>query len=201
MLTNYQKTLIDDLSGPNSYGAPLVAWKGPAEFLRNTGAPAQPGALSVSLASTFVEQVYVLIRVTRPVHLYRGFETENLQAPFGLDHPSFIQGLVAQRNPGKPDGMWWSPARPSMAIDDLKLPDMQRSEHRGGAAVKLEWNRIDYYLEGELNAGNLVYVGRASPQQESALYGGQKYAGGAIQFRLTVAPDVAFRWMKRYTAS
>jgi hypothetical protein len=88
-----------------------------------------------------------------------------------------------------------------MAIDNLGLPSLHRSEHRDRAAIKLEWNRIDYYLEGELPAGALVYVGRAAPQQESALYGDQKYGGGRIQFRLTAAPEAAFRLMKRYVAS
>ena len=78
---------------------------------------------------------------------------------------------------------------------------MHRSEHRDSAAIKLEWNRIDYYLQSDLPLGALVYVGRAAPQQESALYGGKKYGGGAIQFRLTVSPERAFRSMKRYVAS
>ena len=201
MLTNYQKMLVADLSGANSYGAPLVGWKGQTEFLRNNGAPRQPGALGANLASTFVEDVYVLLRTQRAVRVYRGFETAGLKAPFGIDHPSFIHGVLAQRKPGTPDGLWWTPARPSMAIDGIRLPDMHRSEHRDSAAIKLEWNRIDFYLEGELPAGALVYVGRAAPQQESALYGSKKYGGGGIQFRLTTTPDVAFQWLKRYATS
>jgi hypothetical protein len=201
VLTNYQTTLVGDVGGPTGYGAPLVGWKGQTEFFRNAGAPAIPGALGANLASTFVEGVYVLLKTQRAVRLYRGFETAGLKAPFGMDHPSFVQGLLAQRKPGTPDGLWWSPARPSMAIDNLKLPDMQRAEHRDSAAVKLEWNRIDFYLEGELPVGSLVYVGRAAAQQESALYGGRKYGGGGMQVRLTTSPDKAFPWMKRYVAS
>jgi hypothetical protein len=71
---------------------------------------------------------------------------------------------MRKRKPGKPDGLWWTPARPSMAIDNMHLPDMHRSEHRDSAAIKLEWNRIDYDLESELPVGALVYVGRAAPQ-------------------------------------
>ena len=81
-----------------------------------------------------------------------------------------------------------------MAIDDMRLPDTDRSEHRDSAAIQLEWNRIDYYLESELPAGALVYVGRAAPQQESALYGGKKYGGRGTQFRLTEPPAKALRW-------
>jgi hypothetical protein len=201
VLTNYQGLLLSDLRGANSYGMPLVGWKGQSEFFRDQSAPAQPGALNPNLASAFVEDVYVLLRTKRLVQLYRGYETAGLKAPFGMDHPSFIQGLLAQRKPGTPDGLWWTSARPSMAIDNLRLPDVHRAEHRDSAAIKVEWNRLDYYLQGELFLGALVYVGRAAPQQETALYGGKKYSGGAIQFRLTVAPDSAFRSMKRYVAS
>ena len=59
MLTNYQKMLVDDLSGPDSYGRPLVGWKRQTEFLRNVGAPIKPGALDLDLAGTFVEEVAV----------------------------------------------------------------------------------------------------------------------------------------------
>ena len=57
MLTNYQKMLVDDLSGPDSYGRPLVGWKRQTEFLRNVGAPIKPGALDLDLAGTFVQEV------------------------------------------------------------------------------------------------------------------------------------------------
>jgi hypothetical protein len=201
VLTPYQTMLLGDLRGPNSYGTPLVGWKAQNEFFKSNGAPAQPGPLSASLASTFVEAVYILLRTQRVVQLYRGYETAGLKAPFGVDHPSFIQGLVAQRKPGTPDGQWWTPTRPSMAIDNMRLPDADRSEHRGSSAITLEWNRIDFYLEGALPAGTLVYVGRAAPQQEGALYGGKRYGGGAIQFRLLTSPDKAFPWLKRYVAS
>jgi hypothetical protein len=88
-----------------------------------------------------------------------------------------------------------------MAIDNMGLSDMDRSEHRNSASIKLEWNRIDFYLESELPAGALVYVGRAAPQQEAELYGGKKYSGGGIQFRLTTPPAIAFHWMRRYAAA
>lgn len=201
MLTDYEALLLGDLQRADSYGTPLVGWRGRAEFFRDPSAPPQPGALDMNLAFTFVEGVYVLLRTGRVVQLYRGYETAGLIAPFGRDHPSFIQGLLAQRKPGTPDGLWWTPARPSMAIDNLRLPDVHRSDHRDSSAIKLEWNRIDYYLQGELFPGALVYVGRVAPQQETALYGGKKYSGGGMQFRLTVPPGKAFRSMKRYVAS
>jgi hypothetical protein len=55
-------------------------------------------------------------------------------------------------------------------------------------------HRSDYYLESELPVGAFVYVGRAAPQQESALYGGKKYGGRGTQFRLTEPPAKALRW-------
>jgi hypothetical protein len=88
-----------------------VAWNGQTEFLRNAGAPTQPAAPGANLASAFVEEVYVLLRTQRIVRLYRGFEKAGLKAPFGIDHPSSIQGLLAHRKPGTPDGLWWTPAR------------------------------------------------------------------------------------------
>ena len=109
----------------------------------------------------------------------------NLAAPFGKDHPSFVRGLVASRNPGKPDGLWWTPARPSLAVENMGLSSMHRNEPRSGAAVTLEWNRMDYWIEAELRPGAFIYVGRTAPQQEAAAYGGRKYGGGSFQFRLT----------------
>lgn len=50
------------------------------------------GALSQSIANTFVEQFYLLISTNRFIKLYRGFETAGLRAPFGKDHPSYIWG-------------------------------------------------------------------------------------------------------------
>jgi hypothetical protein len=84
-----------------------------------------------------------------------------------------------------------------MEIDGMRLPAMHRAEHRNDAAIKLEWNRLDYYLESELPIGSLVYVGRAAQQQESAAYGGKKLGGGGFQFRLTNPPE-RLPWMKRY---
>lgn len=204
MLTNYQKMLLQDLTSPTSYGTPLIGWKGQTEFHRAPSPPASPpapGPLSMDLAKTFVEETYFLVRTTRAITLYRGFETKGLQAPFGMDHPSFYKNLISQRRPGTPDGKWWSPGRPSKSIDSLGLSEMHRAEDRDNSAVLTEWNRLDYYLEADLPTGSLVYVGRAAPQQESALYGGKKYAGGGFQFRLTVGPDQAFRSMKRYVAT
>ena len=200
MLTNYHQMLMADLSGPHSYGTPLAAWKGQTEFFRAKASPPHPGALPADLAGTFVETVYVLLRTTRTVRVYRGFESQGLRAPYGMDHPSFIQGLLSQRNPGKPDGLWWTPARPSMSIDKMRMPDIHRAEHRDGAAIKLEWNRIDFYLEGLLPAGILVYVGRAARQQESAAYGSKTYGGGSFQFRLTAPPQQILTSLKQYAA-
>jgi hypothetical protein len=201
MLTNYQKDLIADLNQPRSYGKPIAVWKGRTEILRTSAVLTHLGPLTPDLAFTFIEETYALVKLQGAISVYRGYETAGLTAPYGMDHPSFIHGLVAGRRPGTPDGLWWSPARPSKSIDNLGLSAMHRAEDRANSAVKLEWNRLDYYLEGELPLGAMVYVGRAAPQQDSALYGGQSYGGGAFQFRLTEPPERAFRWLKRYAAS
>ena len=201
MLTPYQKILLQDVEGPRGYGSALIAWKGQQEFFRSP-APSTAGTpLTAELAQTFIEQVYILIRTTRKISIYRGYETAGLHAPFGKDHPSYIKGLVAERKPGKPDGLWWTPSRPSMEIDDLRLPEMHRVEHRNNSAIKLEWNRLDYYLESEVPLGSLIYVGRAAPQQESAAYGAKRLEGGGFQFRLTRPPETALPWIKRYRAT
>jgi hypothetical protein len=200
MLSTFQKSLFEDMKGHSSYGAPLVGWKEQTEFFRANKAPAHPGALAVTLTGTFIQHTYFLVRTTRPVTVYRGYEAEGVNAPFGIDHPSFFRGLVSSRNPGKPDGMWWTPARPTLAIENLHLSAMHRAAPRAGAAVTKEWNRLDYWIEAELPLGALVYIGRASPQQEKAAYGGGKYGGGDFQFRLTETPEVAFRSMKRHAA-
>jgi len=201
MLTSYQKMLVNDLSSPNSYGKPLLGWDGRIEFFRSPAAPPAAEPLAADLAATFIENSYFLVRINRVVTVYRGFETAGLRAPFGVDHPSFIHGLTPHRKPGRPDGWWWSPGRPSMAIDDLRPSDMHRGEHRDSNAVKLKWNRLDVYLESELLPGELVYVGRAAPQQESALYGGAKYSGGGTQFRLTRSPLQALPRLKQYRSA
>jgi hypothetical protein len=85
VVTEYQKILINDLSGPNSYGTPLVGWKRQIAFFNNANAPVQLGALRPDLASTFVEDVYFLLRTNRMVRVYRGFEVAGLKAPFGVD--------------------------------------------------------------------------------------------------------------------
>jgi hypothetical protein len=87
-----------------------------------------------------------------------------------------------------------------MSIDDLKLSSMHRADDRENSAIKLEWNRLDFYVEGQLPAGSLVYVGRAAPQQERAAYGGKRFGGGGYQFRLTVSPERVLRSVKHYGA-
>jgi hypothetical protein len=200
MLSDFQKFLLQDMKLPSSHGAPLVGWSQQTEFFRANVVPANLGALPVSLTGTFSQHTYFLVRTTRPLKVYRGYEAEGLNAPFGVDHPSFFRSLVSSRNPGKPDGRWWTPARPTLSIENLRLPEMHRAAPRAGISVTKEWNRLDYWIEAELPPGALIYVGRASAQQEKAAYGGGKYGGGDFQFRLTEAPEVAFRWMKRYAA-
>ena len=87
-----------------------------------------------------------------------------------------------------------------MSIDDLKLSSIHRAEDRDKSAIKLEWNRLDFYLEAQLPAGSLIYVGRAAPQQEGAAYGGGRYGGGAFQFRLTDSPERLLQSVKHYSA-
>ncbi len=200
MLTPYQQLLLNDVSAPNGYGAPIAAWKGQQQIFKEPPNANRVTALSQDLAQTFVEESYILLRTRRQILIYRGYETAGLEAPFGKDHPSYFRNLVSLRRPGTPDGLWWTPARPSMAIDVLKLPSIDREQHRGDSGIKLEWNRLDFYLESELPVGSLIYVGRAAPQQEIAAYGGKRLGGGGYQFRLTEPPERALPWMKRYAA-
>jgi hypothetical protein len=202
MQTPYQQMLLKDIGSADGYGVPLAGWKLQQQFFIGPTASVPLGppltALSIDLAMTFVEGVYFLLKTTREIAVYRGFETKGLTAPYGKDHPAY--GLVPFRKPGTPDGLWWTPGRPSLEIDNLGLSSMHRAEPRDSAGIKLEWNRLDYYLEGVLPMGSLVYVGRAAPQQESAAYGRRKYSGGGYQFRLTGPPTQVLRSMKQYRA-
>ena len=194
MLTPYQQMLLKDMSAPEEYGKPLAGWKGQQQFFTGPPSPARLTALTSDLAQTFVEGVYFLLRTKRKISIYRGYETEGLEAPFGRDHASFLRsGDRALRTVcGR--------RRPSLAIDNLKLAAVHREQPRSDAAIKLEWNRLDFYLESELPLGSLIYVGRAAPQQETAAYGIRSYSGGGYQFRLTEPPDRALPWMRRYAA-
>jgi hypothetical protein len=201
MLTPYQELLLGDVGAPETgYGTPLAGWTGQQPFFKGPPDPSPLGALTPDLALTFVGGVYILLRTKRSITVYRGYESAGLQAPFGKEHLSYIRGLVSQRRPGKPDGLWWTPARPSMKIDNLRLASMHREQHRANSAIKLEWNRLDFYLESELPTGSLIYVGRVAPQQEAAAYGSAKYGGGGYQFRLTDSPERVLRWMRRYVS-
>jgi hypothetical protein len=190
--------LLQDLTHPNTYGKPLIGWKNVIEFYRDRLAPPYPPLIN-KLAETFVEHVYFLLRTTRRVTVYRGYETPGLRAPYGKDHPTYWHGLIADRQPATPDGRWWSPSRPSLVIDDLKLSSMHRSDVRDGLAISREFGRLDYWLEADLPLNAPIYVGRAGPLQESKLYGGQRL-GRTMQFRLTQPPEQAFSWMKRYAS-
>ena len=200
MISSFQNMMMGDLGGPNGYGRILVGWTGRSEFVRNTKDVVLLGPLAKDLAQTFVDGTYFLLSTQRPVTLYRGFETAGLTAPYGKDHPSFIFQVLVDRKPGAPDGYWWSSRRPSASIDNLSLSDLHRGEDRDSLGITLKMNRLDYYLEATLGPGSLVYVGRAAPQQEDALFGPQLYSGGGMQFRLPVPPDRMLRDFKTYSA-
>jgi hypothetical protein len=197
MLDNFQNMMIDDFGGKNGYGRIVAGWKGQAELVRECKGPLPLGPLGAH-AKDFVDGVYFLISTGRSIILYRGFETFGLQAPFGKDHPSFIMNLIASRNPGRPDGFWWSPRRPSASIDRLRLSDLNRGEDRDALAIRKSFNRLDYYLQGELPIGSLVYVGRAAKLREDALFGSENYSGGGIQFRLPWNPHTILCRFRTY---
>ena len=200
MLTPYQQGLLSDLRAPFSYGMPLIGWKDAQVIFRGDGALPAIGALEPNHWSCFIQNTYFLLRVKRPVSVYRGYETAAVKAPYGVDHPSYYLNLVKNRNPATPDGRWWSPARPTLAIDNVGASSGERSSVRAGSAITKEWNRLDYWIEAELPVSAFVYVGRASAQQDKLAYGGTKYGGGDYQFRLREEPETVFRWMKRYAA-
>lgn len=198
MRTTYQQSLLSDLLAHSSYGSPLIGWKDGQLIFRADGNLPAIGALEPMHWPTFVQNTYFLLKTSRLVRVYRGYETPGLKAPYGTDHPSFYLSLIKNRNPARPDGRWWSPARPALAIDSLRVSSAARLSARSGSAIAKEWNRLDYWIEAELPIGALVYVGRASPQQDALAYGGERYGGGDFQFRLRDNPETVFRWMRRY---
>jgi len=146
MLTDLQQQMLTDFGDSYGYGRVLVGWNGQTEIFKDpAGPPLLPGPLDRRLAGTFIQQSYFLVSTQRPIKLYRGFESAGLSAPFGKDHPSYILGLVAKRDPGRPDRQWWMPKRPSISIDNLGLPDLHRGEDRADAAILREWNGCGYF--------------------------------------------------------
>jgi hypothetical protein len=200
ILTPYQKLLLEDVTAAEGYGTPLGVWQGTRQYY-----PAEPQvgppALAMEHALTFVESFYILCSTKCAMRIYRGYETAKLDAPYGKDHPSFIRNLVQQRRPGRPDGWWWTPARPSLSVDNLGYSAMHRADDRRGSAVLKEWNRLDFYVEAILPLGSLIYVGRAAPQQEQAAYGGERLGGRGYQFRLTDAAHRDLQVVQHYRAS
>lgn len=166
------------------YGHVLAAWRGQTQIFQATRVARPPAPLPPALARCFTDGVYALVELDRSQRVYRFFETQGLRAPYGRDHPSFVRMLVQQRHPSRPDGLWWTPRRPALEIDNLAVASLHRGDERRALAVSREWGRFDYCVEALIAPGMQVYVGRTAPQQESAMYGGQHYAGGAIQFRL-----------------
>jgi len=80
MMTPYEKTLTEDIGAPiTGYGAVQIGWRGPQEIYKNSTQKVGGGlpmtALSHDLASTFVNQVYASLVTTRPIRIYRGYET------------------------------------------------------------------------------------------------------------------------------
>ena len=159
MLTPYQQMLLKDMSEPEGYGTPLAGWKGQQQFFTGPPSPARLTALTSDLAQTFVEGVYFLLRTKRKISIYRGYETEGLEAPFGRDHASFLRNIVSQRRPGTPDGLWWTPARPSPGIDNLSWAAARIAKTSSDAAIKLEWSRPDFILRA--NCRRVRYLRRA----------------------------------------
>ena len=55
-MTDFAKSLFEDLTHPGSYGTPLLGWRNQTEIFRAPGAP-PAGALPPTLPDTFIEKL------------------------------------------------------------------------------------------------------------------------------------------------
>jgi len=111
-------------------------------------------------ASTFLHGLYAFVRTHRPITVYRAF---------GHD-PTASARMLAR---------FWSPARPSLAIDRLGYASAH-NRLREQQSVLRRWNPLSEVVEAELAAGTEIFLGRTGKQES----GGERYAGGDIQFFL-----------------
>jgi len=149
--------LREDASG---YG--LIAYVAEGRQIVSRG-PAWTGEepwLMTSTAATFLGSLYAFVRTTRDITIYRFH---------GVDPRAEARML----------GSWWSPRRPSLAIDDLGYASWH-NQSRAGAAVKNEWNPMSEVAEARLYSGSPVFVGRIALVQD----GSRRLGGGDIQFLL-----------------
>jgi hypothetical protein len=170
------------------YGSLLRAWEGARE-IGSAPVPVFHGPLPMHDARKFTLSVHSLLRIERPVVVYRFYETAGLLAPFGQDHPSYVSGAVRRRVPAGKLGGWWSPRRPSLMIDGLGHSSDQRQEDRRVLGVNREWNRFDTCVEATLVPGSLVFAGRTAPQAEDRAFETDQgrtifHRGGTMQFLL-----------------
>jgi hypothetical protein len=156
--------LLDDARG---YGTVVALYEGGRPLhVERVSAPLDP--LGPALANTFMARRYCQILSGQIPHLYRAWDTNEARRYLATSAGPPPKGaLMLGRGI---DGTWFSPMRPTHAID-----------YRASAALKHDWNRADFILEGSLMGGASIYVGRAGPQTE--ILGGKPRTlpGGAIQ--------------------
>ena len=184
MLTS--RELIEDCAG---YGTVLRAWTLDREIMSSQSTPNPHPALGIDDAQKFVQSTYAIIQTKTPRVVYRFYETADLRAPYGEDHPSAKNGMAQKRAPAKMLGGWWSPFRPSLLIDGLGYSSVHKAEVRFNIAVAKEWNRMDYCVEAVLRENSFVYAGRVASQYENRAFETDEgrtilYGGGAMQFLL-----------------
>jgi hypothetical protein len=155
--------LSSDAAG---YGSVAYLAKGASQIrfggTPNWGTAVSPDLplLSAELAQTFLHDLYAAVWTTRSLTLYRFFGTDS-------------------RGTASLLGAFWTPARPSLRVDQLGYESMHDTS-RGNLSLKREWNPMKNVVEANLASGAHIYVGRVAPQSEL----GTRLGGGAIQFFL-----------------
>lgn len=173
-------TLFSFINDVNGYGELVAVFQG-ENIVKIGKVPAEVKKLDTDLQRTFVGSKYAQIISRHIMHLYRGFDSINLNsgASFSKTDISPWQGneaFATRRSSimfGNNHGIWLSPMRPTIM-----------EEYRQFAAVKHEWSRMDFVLDTSLQPGARIYVGRTAPQNNFFRSIKSRLSGGAIQIWL-----------------
>jgi hypothetical protein len=143
------------------YGLVMYVAQG-SRFLQRhpTYRAGEPHPQFASEAVNFVHSLYAFVRTQRPITIYRAYGHETRASARML-------------------GRYWSPARPSLAIDRLGYPSMH-NRFRQDQAVLREWNPMLDVVEAELAVGAEIFVGRTASKQSR----NERFGGGNLQFFL-----------------
>jgi hypothetical protein len=144
-------------------------------------------------AAKFMANTYCLLRTTRELKVYRGYETPRKKK---AHKGSFI--LEESDEQAKRMGRWWSLYRPTLLIESLGLPSDLRQGYREFNAIKMKWNRLDVVMECALVRGSIVYLGRTAGQSEAFREMTRQLPGGAFQIFVPDLKTISLQYVNSW---